>query len=191
MQSDGPEPVDLVVSGERQSRETVPPPPQNVVLVHQEPRAVLTLWPSGLAADAQPEEVSLVLHPRPELRPSRLAGGVGEHAAVRTWLARLGFLGGEARRGADAVGRGDVTLKRDELPPPPLPRLDNGPVIRSKVQFSKAADGTQTLSYEEETVKPEDEGAAPACGRKMHPEGRRRRLRSTFLDILRFAPPFF
>lgn len=88
------------------------------------------------------------------------------------------------------MGRLDVTLKRDEPPPPPLPRLDNGPVIRSKVQFSKAADGTQTLSYEEETVKPEDEGAAPACGRKMHPEGRRR-LRSTFLDFLRFGPSFF
>ncbi|XP_042244490.1 zona pellucida protein C [Thunnus maccoyii] len=66
---------------------------------------------------------------------------------------------------------------------------DAQPIIRSKLQFSKSTDGTQTLSYEEEAVKQhEGKGAIRRFGvdgikRKQEP--RQRGLLSTFLDLLR------
>lgn len=124
--------------------------------------------------------------------PHLEAEAVGEDSGMKTWLARHGFLGVKTRRDVDtrpdeAVDAGDqddFSLRKDE----PLPRLDandNGAVIRSKLQFTKAADGAQTLSYEEEAVKPEDKCAAPGCGMKMHQELRKGKLRATFLDFLR------
>lgn len=63
---------------------------------------------------------------------------------------------------------------------------DAGPVIRSKLQFSKGVDGLQMLSYEEEVVKQqEEEGRISGCGIKRKREPRRKGLRSTFLDLLR------
>ncbi|KAG7463191.1 hypothetical protein JOB18_012171 [Solea senegalensis] len=53
-------------------------------------------------------------------------------------------------------------------------------IIRSKLQFSKGADGTQTLSYEEEEVMKK-----PEVMREGKQEHRRKGLRSTFLDFLR------
>ncbi|AWP16743.1 zona pellucida protein C' isoform 2 [Scophthalmus maximus] len=66
---------------------------------------------------------------------------------------------------------------------------DVQPVVRSKLQFSKGMDGTQTVSYEEEVVKQQEgKGAARRCGmdlvkRKLEP--RQKGLRSAFLDLLR------
>lgn len=210
MQSDGPESVDPIVPGEPLSRGKVSP--RSVVVVHQEAGARLTRWHSGQAGDAKPEEMSSVFHDVPEHRPSttveepyqetstnvfdadgvnvqslavnpphREAEAVGEDPGMKTGLAGLGF----PRVEADAGGQDDFSLRKDQ----PLPRLDandKGAVIRSKLQFTKAADGAQTLSYEEELVKPEDDCAAPGCGMKMHQELRKRRkLRATFLDFLR------
>lgn len=220
MQSDGPESVDTRISGESLSRGKFSP--QSVVVVRQEPSARLTLWHSGQVGDAKPEERSLIFHDVPEHRPSTTveepsqetstnvidgvkvlslavipphleAEAVREDSGMKTWLARLGFLGVKTRRdvdarpdeAVDAAGQDDFSLRKDE----PLPRLDandNGAVIRSKLQFTKAADGAQTLSYEEETVKPENKCAAPGCGMKKHQELRKgRKLRATFLDFLR------
>lgn len=60
-------------------------------------------------------------------------------------------------------------------------------IRRSKIQLSKSADGSQTLSYEEAVVA-QDGGAfrslgidEPGCKRRRA----RRGLRSTFLDLLR------
>lgn len=67
---------------------------------------------------------------------------------------------------------------------------DVQPVVRSKLQFSKGMDGTQTVSYEEEVVKQQEgKGAARRCGmdlvkRKLEP--RQKGLRSAFLDLLRY-----
>nr|XP_046268476.1 zona pellucida protein C [Scatophagus argus] len=65
---------------------------------------------------------------------------------------------------------------------------DSSPVVRSKIQFSKGTDGSQTLSYEEEVVKQQGEGVVRRFGmggikRKQQPT--QRGLRSTFLDLLR------
>ncbi|XP_019940485.2 zona pellucida protein C [Paralichthys olivaceus] len=66
---------------------------------------------------------------------------------------------------------------------------DDQPIIRSKLQFSKGADGTQMLSYEEEEVeKQEGKGVTRGCGMngtKIKQEPRRKGLRTTFLDLLR------
>lgn len=63
---------------------------------------------------------------------------------------------------------------------------DAGPVIRSKLQFSKGVDGLQMLSYEEEVVKQQEgEGGLSRCGIKRKREPRQKGLRSTFLDLLR------
>lgn len=63
---------------------------------------------------------------------------------------------------------------------------DAGPLIRSKLEFSKGSDGSQTLSYEEE-VEREQEGerGMSRCGARREPELRRKGLRSAFLDLLR------
>lgn len=127
-----------------------------------------------------------------EVIPPHLeAEAVGEDSGMKKWVARPGF-GVEARRdvdtrpdeAVDAGGQDDFSLRKDE-PLPSSNENDNGAVIRSKLQFTKAADGAQTLSYEEEAVKPEDKCAAPGCGMKMHQELRKRKLRATFLDFLR------
>ncbi|XP_058471523.1 zona pellucida protein C isoform X2 [Solea solea] len=63
---------------------------------------------------------------------------------------------------------------------------DVEPIIRSKLQFSKGADGTQTLSYEEEEVMKKPEVMRRGMGlREGKPEHGRKGLRSTFLDFLR------
>ncbi|XP_041828006.1 zona pellucida protein C [Melanotaenia boesemani] len=61
------------------------------------------------------------------------------------------------------------------------------PVIRSKLEFSKSVDGSQTLSYEEE-VKRDGKGVLGRCERDAtcgKRETRMKGLRSTFLYLLR------
>uniref|UniRef100_A0A3P8TQV7 ZP domain-containing protein n=1 Tax=Amphiprion percula TaxID=161767 RepID=A0A3P8TQV7_AMPPE len=55
---------------------------------------------------------------------------------------------------------------------------DDQPVIRSKLEFSKGSDGSQSLSYEEEVVKQQEE---PKRKQKRGLKG----MRSTFLQLLR------
>lgn len=205
MQSDGPESVEPIVPGEPVSRGKVSP--RSAAVVHQEPGA-------GRVGDATPEEMNSVFHDVPEHRPStaveepfqetstnaidadganvqsplaatpphREAEAAGQDPGTKTGPAGLGFPRAEA---VDAGGQDDLSPREDQ-PPPRLDANDHGAVIRSKLQFTKAADGTQTLSYEEELVKPNDDCVAPGCGRKMHQELRKRRkLRATFLDFLR------
>ncbi|CAG5866301.1 unnamed protein product [Menidia menidia] len=63
--------------------------------------------------------------------------------------------------------------------------VDDQPIIRSKLEFSKKADGSQTLSYEEEVKHPDRKGTL----RRVWDEKRKRdsgakRLHSTFLNLL-------
>ncbi|TNN83121.1 hypothetical protein EYF80_006728 [Liparis tanakae] len=62
------------------------------------------------------------------------------------------------------------------------------PILRSKLQFSKGTDGSQTLSYEEEVLGQEVKGGPRRFrldGIKRKAESRQRRLHSIFLDLLR------
>lgn len=116
---------------------------------------------------------------------------VTKESWIKTWLARHGLLGVKSQQEVnvvppdemtvDIVSQGDFNQNEDK----PLHTNDAGPVIRSKLQFSKSTDGTKTLSYEEETVKEKDDRVAPGWGLKRKQELRQRKLRSTFLDMLR------
>ncbi|XP_070699034.1 zona pellucida protein C [Pempheris klunzingeri] len=57
---------------------------------------------------------------------------------------------------------------------------DAQPIIRSKLQFSKAMDGFQTLSYEEDVIR-----RSEADGTRGKREASQRGLLKTFLDLLR------
>lgn len=191
-QSDHPD------SGSGESLPRLESHPRSVLAVDQKPGA-------SPPADHQPEERSSVVPDLAEdqqtptnvmssdgvsivslaVIPHLEAAAVGE--GLKTWLTRLGLAGVKVRRHVDS--RLDATTQEgyglDKDEPLTLDANDDGTVVRSKVQFTKTADGTQTLSYEEE-LKPEDEHVAPCCGRRTHREpGRRRRLRSTFLNFLR------
>lgn len=201
MQSDGHDSELLKVSGESPSREEFHP--RSVAAVRQEPKVrssashdLAEHRPSATAEEPLQElptnvmsadgvnVVSVAVMP-----PQLDAGAAGQGS--KTWLARLGLVGVKARREVDArpdekvdaAGQEDFNLKIDE--PLALDGKYDRAVIRSKVQFTKTADGTQTLSYEEDLVKPEDH-VAPRCGMGTHQElGQRRKLRSTFLNFLR------
>ncbi|CAK6968036.1 zona pellucida protein C [Scomber scombrus] len=66
---------------------------------------------------------------------------------------------------------------------------DAQPIIRSKLQFSKSTDGSQSLSYEEEMVKQQEgKGAIGRFGMdgiERKPEPKQRGLLSAFLNLLR------
>ncbi|KAJ4939276.1 hypothetical protein JOQ06_028732 [Pogonophryne albipinna] len=85
----------------------------------------------------------------------------------------------------------DFNQMRDELAEEAVMPRDEATdsIIRSKVQFSKGMDGSQTLSYEEEVMR-EQEGKGVTSrfgmdGNKRKPETKRRGLRSAFLDLIR------
>ncbi|XP_049917993.1 zona pellucida protein C [Epinephelus moara] len=63
----------------------------------------------------------------------------------------------------------------------PQEETNDAPMIRSKIQLTKAGDGSQTLSYEEEVMRKQD--GKGVIKRKQEP--RQRGLRSAFLDLLR------
>ena len=68
---------------------------------------------------------------------------------------------------------------------------DVKPIIRSKLEFSKGTDGTETLSYEEEAVEHEEgKGETRGCGMdgsKRKRETGQKGLRWAFLDLLRYV----
>lgn len=119
---------------------------------------------------------------------------VTKESWIKTWLGRHGLLGVKSQQEVNVVPPDEMTVdivSQDDFnqnEDKPLHRLhtnDAGPVIRSKLQFSKSTDGTKTLSYEEEMVKEKDDRVEPGWGLKRKQELRRRKLRSTFLDMLR------
>lgn len=115
----------------------------------------------------------------------------------KIFLARFGQLGKDAPQQADISVPVEMTLNvlnqdgfsqlKEELAA--THRLginDAGPLIRSKLEFSKGSDGSRTLSYEEEVEREwEGEKGMSRCGARREPELRRKGLRSAFLDLLR------
>uniref|UniRef100_A0A3Q3W3G3 ZP domain-containing protein n=1 Tax=Mola mola TaxID=94237 RepID=A0A3Q3W3G3_MOLML len=115
----------------------------------------------------------------------------------KIFLARFGQLGKDAPQEADISVPAEMTLNvlnqdgfsqlKEELAATHrLGTNDAGPLIRSKLEFSKGSDGSQTLSYEEEVEREwEGEKGMSRCGARREPELRRKGLRSAFLDLLR------
>ncbi|XP_073340155.1 zona pellucida protein C [Pagrus major] len=139
--------------------------------------------------------VDLIIPPQLE------EASTAEDSQIKMWLGRVQLFDTEAPEEAD-VPLPDTTPEkvhfskmRDELAQRQadaavmLREEPNNarPIIRSKLQFSKGKGGLQTLSYEEEEVKQEeDEGVVRRFGMDgIKREPRQTGLRSTFLDLLR------
>ncbi|KAM4543224.1 zona pellucida protein C [Odontesthes bonariensis] len=90
------------------------------------------------------------------------------------------------------INKSDFNPMKDEQPQMDAAPLSEDvavqPIVRSKLEFSKHADGSQTLSYEEEVEQPEGKGH---LGRSLRNVKRGKRepglkgLHSTFLNLLR------
>ncbi|TMS21443.1 hypothetical protein E3U43_015416 [Larimichthys crocea] len=132
--------------------------------------------------------------------PQLEKAAVIEDPKRKMWLGRLGLSGTEAPEEDDIplpdemtvsiLDQNDFNKVRDQLVQSqadaavtPQEGTNDRPVIRSKLEFSKSSDGSQTLSYEEEVVRQQDgEGRMKRLGM----DGTKRKgLCSTFLDLLR------
>lgn len=132
--------------------------------------------------------------------PQLEKAAVIEDPKRKMWLGRLGLSGTEAPEEDDIplpdemtvsiLDQNDFNKVRDQLVQSqadaavtPQEGTNDRPVIRSKLEFSKSSDGSQTLSYEEEVVRQQDgEGRMKRLGM----DGTKgKRLCSTFLDLLR------
>ncbi|KAK9533441.1 hypothetical protein VZT92_008558 [Zoarces viviparus] len=87
-------------------------------------------------------------------------------------------------------GQKDCNKMRGKLAVMPQEETnDTQPIVRSKIQFSKSPDGSETLSYEEEALgQQEGKGVIRRLwldGIQRKQEPRQRGLHSTFLDLLR------
>ncbi|XP_075964240.1 zona pellucida protein C [Anarhichas minor] len=94
------------------------------------------------------------------------------------------------RMNANVLNQKDCNKMRGKLAVMPQEETNDAqPIVRSKIQFSKGPDGSETLSYEEEALgQQEGKGVIrrlwlDGIQRKLEP--RRRGLHSTFLDFLR------
>ncbi|XP_077402082.1 zona pellucida protein C [Vanacampus margaritifer] len=177
MQSDAATPeeesvIDTSVSNEFQW----PSPPSTVVVVGQDPVSSLTLVlptrneRSNTASDGVFNELQV---PTLELEsnPNDIKGQSANLAPDRPPHIEVG----------NELWHDDNVVKGQEW------TKDAQPILSSKIQLSKNADGSKTLSYEEEVVA-QDGGAFGTRGMD-EPECKRRRawrgLRSVFLDLLR------
>lgn len=131
------------------------------------------------------------------LPPDLKKAAIEEDSPIRTWLGRFGLFGIESPKEFDVPLPDEMTLH--VLTQDDINQMkegadaaandganEAGPVIRSKLQFSRGTDGLQTLTYEEEVVKQQaGEGVDSRCGLKKKWEPSKKGLRSTFLDLLR------
>ncbi|KAG7226279.1 hypothetical protein INR49_003030 [Caranx melampygus] len=192
-----------IVSGTSLSRGKFSSPPQGVVVVSQDPVGTLTLWLPGQVQDTDqgnnigsksedslPVELAVDLPvpqpPSTDQESSHLNPPTNEIIIPVTAVMTL-----------DDLNQIDFKQMGDELAQMPVNAAvtpqdgTNGvlPVIRSKIQFSKGLDGSQTLSYEEDVIKPQEvKGGIRRCGMnllKRKEEPRPRGLHSVFLDLLR------
>ncbi|XP_044023878.1 zona pellucida protein C [Siniperca chuatsi] len=122
---------------------------------------------------------------------------IAEESQGKRWFGRSGMFGTEAQQEAETtanvLNQNNFDQMRDELAQshaavmPQEGPNDARPIIRSKLQFSKGADGSQTLSYEEDMVTQQEEnGVIRRSGMDgIKREARQKGLFSTFLDLLR------
>uniref|UniRef100_A0A8C4DCV8 ZP domain-containing protein n=1 Tax=Dicentrarchus labrax TaxID=13489 RepID=A0A8C4DCV8_DICLA len=142
------------------------------------------------------------------ISPHLEKAAIADESERKTWFRRFGLSGTDATQEVDVPLLDDITINvlnqndlhqmREDLAQRPKDaavmlqegKNDVRPVIRSKLEFSKGMDGSQTLSYEEEIVKQQEgEGVIRRVGmagiKKGIQEPRQKGLRSTFLDLLR------
>lgn len=130
------------------------------------------------------------------LPPHLQKAPIEEDSPIKTWLGGFGLFGVESPQELDVSMPDDMNvhvLTQDDFNQMKAEAdaaatdgaNEAGPVIRSKLQFSRGTDGLQTLTYEEEVVKQQAEGVDSRCGIKKKREPRQKGLRSTFLDLLR------
>lgn len=204
MQSDGSAAVDRVVSGSETPGNQFAGTSGDVVVISQNPAAALALWLPGQLkegleqADDSKEQVGKSHMLKNDLfgensvqkqdSENSQAKNIGAdeldifaklvESPAKIWQAMIDLF---AKKSGGEDG--------SPLPPEDVPSMHDlealserqvRPVIRSKLEFSKGPDGSQTLSYEEEVLrKSDDEGD---CA--MRKRGRRG-LRSVFLDLIR------
>lgn len=181
------------------------PPPQGVVVVSQDPVATLTLWLPGQVQDT--EQASTIGSESKDSLTVELGSKdlpVSETLSTDQESSHLNPPTDEitvpviAEMTQDDFNRIDFKQMGDELPQMPvnaavIPQKGTNdvlPVIRSKIQFSKGLDGSQTLSYEEDVIKQQESSGIRRCGmnwlNKRKQELRPRGLHSFFLDLLRY-----
>ncbi|XP_045918022.1 zona pellucida protein C isoform X2 [Micropterus dolomieu] len=120
---------------------------------------------------------------------------IEEESQRKLWFGRSGISRTKALQEVDTIlptemtvnvqNQNDFNQMTDEAAPRPQEEtIDAQPIIRSKLQFSKSSDGSQTLSYEEQ----QGGKSVVRCGMdgiKRQQEPRQRGLFSAFLDLLR------
>lgn len=129
----------------------------------------------GTVDFSAPAEISVILvksNP-PELYDS----AIEEESQEKKWMP--------AEMSENDLDRGDFN-QMGQTDDAVMPEETNEvqPVIRSKLEFSKGADGSQTLSYEEEVKQ--HGGTAGRYGSDVRREPKPKGLRLTFLDLLRY-----
>lgn len=196
MQSDGLAAVERIVSGSATSRNEFDGTSGDVVVVSHDPAATLALWlPGQLKEGLEPVddseqvegsrklandllEVQNVVQESGNPHPNKIV-----ESPVKIWLAKFGFVGKNS-----AAEAGSPLLPEMDVPNmEALGQRQAGPVIRSKLEFSKGTDGSQTLRYEEEVARKDVDNGMGDC--LMRNRGRPG-LRSAFLDLIRYVSRF-
>lgn len=157
-----------------------------------------------LGSEAHMSDLNLLTLVSGWVIPPRLEkAAIAEESQRKMRLGRSGASGTEAPQEADAPLPAQMTVnvlnqndfdqvrakRADAAVMPQDGTNDARPILRSKLQFSKGTDGSQTLSYEEEVVR-QQEGKGVISrfevdGIKRKQEPIQKGLRSTFLDLLR------
>ncbi|XP_038584835.1 zona pellucida protein C isoform X2 [Micropterus salmoides] len=120
---------------------------------------------------------------------------IEEESQRKLWFGRSGISRTKALQEVDTILPTEMTVNvqnqnefnqmtEEAAPRPQEETIDAQPIIRSKLQFSKSSDGSQTLSYEEQ----QGGKSVVRCGMdgiKRQQEPRQRGLFSAFLDLLR------
>ncbi|XP_074547894.1 zona pellucida protein C [Halichoeres trimaculatus] len=246
MQSDAPyDGADTIVSGATFSRCKLPPPPDGVVMISEDPVARLSLWLPGQLQepehsrnlDSESNKIQRNDHPKLKsstmdtesllnvktnniedknwnfltlvdgwvILPSLEEAAIAEESKRKRWFEKSGVLNLEAPQDADTVPLAEITvnvLNQDEFEMSDKmaemqedaaavdqEKMNDGQVIRSKLQFSQSTDGLKTISYEEEVVKhTEARDETTTFGLDRH-KGQREQghggMFSAFLDLLR------
>lgn len=206
MQSDGPAPVDWIISGsEVLKNQFAGTSGDVVVVVSQDPAATRALWlprrpKEGLElADASKHQVeeSRALKNDPFGAQGSVQRWDSENSQtnkiraddldvfakwiespVKIWQAKFDLFGKKSAGETAPLPAEEDVPNMDDVEA--LVQRQVGPVIRTKVEFSKGTDGSQRMSYEEEVLR-EREAEEGDCGMKRRG---RRGLRSMFLDLM-------
>lgn len=205
MQSDGPAAVDWIISGSEVLKNQFAGTSGDVVVVSKDPAATRALWlPRRLK-----EGLELADDSKHQVEKSRTRKndpfGVQDSVQkwdsensqtnkiraddldvfakwiefpVKIWQAKFDLLGKKSAGGTAPLPAEEDTPNMDDVEA--LVQRRVGPVIRTKVEFSKGTDGSQRMSYEEEVLR-KQEAEEGDCG--MTKRGRRG-LRSMFLDLI-------